>query len=385
MAINIEAIRAEFPVLERCAYFTPNGLGPLPRRTRDAALAAYDAYMENGVMGHFQYTDALETARERGAQLLGAEPVEVAFCRNTGEGILWAANAIRWESGDEVIVPLREYPSLVYPFVMLERLGVRVVMPPMEEPVPESRRVTVDVIRGAITAKTRAVALSFVQFDCGYRADLEAIGALCDEHGLLLIVDAIQGLGAVPLDVHACRIAFLAAGGHKWMLSTQGTGLFFARADLIEQLEPTHHNFGGMLTSSGLDTDTHAYPVAFRPGAARFEEGSRNMIGIIGQSTSLAFLLEIGMDDIAARVRELTDYLCAGAEAAGCTILSHRTDQTWSGITLFSPPPGGDAGAIQSACLADGILLNNHEGNVHLGVHFYNTHEEIDRVLAHLG
>ena len=383
MPLDVERLRTEFPVLETIAYFASNGLGPLPRRTRDACVAAYDAYLDNGLLAHFQFPHVLDLARDRAAQLLGANPSEIAFCRNTGHGLLWAANAIPWQAGDEVVIPHREYPSIVYPFRMLERRGlVKVVTPTMEEPAPEARRVTLDVIRSAVTKRTRAVALSYVQFDNGYRADLEQIGGFCRERGILLVVDAIQGLGAVPLDVHECHIDFLAAGGHKWMLATQGTGLFYVREELLDALTPANVNFGGMHSSQGMDTDTHTYPTDMLPGAPRFEEGTRNFIGIIGQSESLGLLLDLGMHNIGTRIRELTDYLCTGADEAGWTVVSERSDRAWSGICLFSPPAGKDAGQVQGACLEQGILLNNHEGNLHLGVHCYNTHEEIDRVLA---
>lgn len=388
MPIDVDALRAEFPVFENVAYFACNGLGPMPRRTRDACVEAYDAYLHNGLLAHFQFPGVVESARTRGAELLNAQPSEIAFCRNTGHGMLWAANAIPWEPGDEVVVPFRDYPSVAYPFLMLERQGrLKVALPEMDEPVPGARRLTLDVIASAVTERTRAVALSFVQFDCGYRADLEAIGAFCRERDIYLVVDAIQGLGALPLDVHRCGIDFLAAGGHKWMLATQGTGVFFARAELQDRLAPMNINFGGMLSSDGMDTDVEGenpYPADVRPGAARFEEGSRNLIGIIGQDASLGLLLELGIEAIAARVKDLTDYVCAGATDAGCTILSDRGARAWSGIVLFTPPPGRTAGEVQAACLADGILVNNHEGHVHMGVHAYNTHEEIDRVLAHV-
>lgn len=383
MSIDVDALRAEFPVLEHTAYFTCNGLGPIPRRTRDAIVDAVDAYFGSGIMAHFAYTDVLQTTRERGAAIMGAEPDEIAFVQNTSHGVLLASHAIRWRDGDEVIVPFRDYPILVYPFKHLEQQGrVRLVMPEMEEPIPEARRLTLDVIASAVTDRTRAVAISYVQFDNGYRADLEAIGAFCRERDILFIVDAIQGLGAIPLDVRRAQIDFLAAGGHKWMWGTQGTGLYYVRRELLDELERTDVSFTGMTDSGKMDTDTHAYPGELRPGTDRFEVGSRNLLGIIGQRESLGLLLELGIDAVGARIKELTDYLCAGAEAKGCTLLSDRSEGAWSGICLFAPPPGRDAGEIMSEALGQGILLNNHEGAVHMGVHAYNTREEIDRVLA---
>src|SRR5262249_9142113 len=155
---------------------------------------------------------------------------------------------------------------------------------------------------------TRLVSLSFVEFSSGFRNDLDAVGALCRERNVLFFVDAIQGLGVLPLDVQRTPIDFLAAGGHKFLLGPEGAGIFYIRRDLVERLHAVGVGWNSVVGSRDFST----IDFRLKPHAGRWESGTLNFAGIHALGASLGLLLDIGIDVIARRVHELTDYLCDG-------------------------------------------------------------------------
>jgi len=168
------------------------------------------------------------------AQLINAEPAEIAFTKNTSEGVSTFANGLDWQPGDEVVSIEGEFPANFYPWKALEKRGVVLRLVPAEE-----GRVSQESILRALTARTRVVTVSFVQYLSGFRLDLEKLGKACAAHGCLLFVDAIQGLGAFPLDVKRANIAGLAADSHKWMLGPEGSALLYVNRQVMERITPS--------------------------------------------------------------------------------------------------------------------------------------------------
>src|SRR5438270_7200082 len=190
------------------------------------------------------------------------------------------------------------------------------------------RRLWVDDLRARMDPRTRLVSLSFVEFASGFRNDLDAIGALCRERGIYFFVDAIQGLGALPLDVRQTPVDFLAADGHKWLLSAEGAGLFYVRRELVDLLHPIGIGWNSVVGAR----DFSRVEFRLKPHAGRWESGSLNVAGITALGASLEWLLGIGLPQITARVLELTDHLCERAEAAGLQVFSSRQPDDRSGI-----------------------------------------------------
>jgi len=378
---EVEEIRREFPVLDRYTYFATNGLGVLPRRTVAALHEHLDDLHQNAIVTALRTDEPLVTeTRTLVARFLGCDPAEVAFSRNTSEGVLWVASSLGWRPGDEVLVAQGEYPATVLPWMALESRGVVTRLLPQRH-----RRITPAMVAEAWSERTRLLAVSFVQYNSGFRADLSGLAEVVHARGGLLLCDAIQGLGALRLNVHEAEIDFLTAGTQKWLLGLQGSGIFYARGEVMNGLDATHVATGSLVEDGDPEDPEAPYDRRLAPGAQRFEEGMRNYLGITALRASLGLLDEIGIDRIEARIRELTDYLVREAERRGCHIESPRGVNEWSGIVLFRPP-AGTAGArdIVAAMHQQHVAINAREGCIHMGVHFYNTRAEIDEVVAFL-
>jgi cysteine desulfurase/selenocysteine lyase len=375
---EISEIRREFPALERYTYFATNGLGVLPRCAVAAVHERLDGYARNGVIAALKgNTPLADETRRRVAALLGADAGEVAFCRNTSEGVLWVADSLRLNPGDEVLTVQGEYPATVLPWLARAPRGVvtRFLQ-------PRDRRITPAQVAEAWTPRTRLLCVSFVQFNSGFRADLRGLADVIHARGGWLLCDGIQGLGALQLDVRDSGVDVLAAGTHKWLLGLQGLGIFYCRRARLAELDVAHVATGSLVVDTDPDDPDAPYDERLVDEARRFEEGTRNYVAIAALDASLQFTEAIGRARIEARIRALTDYLVDEATRRGCRVESPRGPQEWSGIVLVAPPSDGpSARQLVDAMHAQRIVINAREGCLHISVHFYNTVEEIDRVL----
>lgn len=366
------SVREEFPVTSRCVYFNHAAVSPLSTRAQRAMNALSEMLVSKGVLAEDEIMGMVARIRRDAAKLIGAAPDEIAFVKNTTQGVLIAAGAIRWREGDNVVMPGFEFPANVYPWMGLQRLGVELRL--VE---PEDGAVTAEMLADVCDRRTRAVTVSQVQFSSGYRIDLEELGEFCGGRGIYLHVDAIQGLGAMAIDVARCRIDFLSAGGHKWMLALPGTGLFYCRKGLYDELDVPNPGWTGVEDPRNfLD-----YRFVYRNEAARFEEGSLNLHGITALGVSIDRLLEIGPESVEERILGLTGLLAAGLVERGYTVTSPLGDGERSGILCFRDP-GGDAESVFGRLQEAGVVCSLREGAVRLSPHMYNSEEECGRVLS---
>jgi cysteine desulfurase/selenocysteine lyase len=367
-------LRAEFPVTDRWAFFDHAAVAPLTGRAQRALVAWAADVAQNGDVNERGWVQRIENVRALAGRLLNADPLDIAFVKNTSEGIGIVAEGFPWREGDNMVTAAEEYPANIYPWLNLARRGVEVRMVPSQ-----GSRVVLDDIRRAMDARTRLVSLSFVEYASGYRNDLDALGALCRERGVYFFVDAIQGLGVFPLDVQATPVDFLAADGHKWLLGPEGAGIFWLRRDLVDMLQPVGIGWNSVIHAR----DFSRIDFRLKPNAGRWESGSLNVAGITALGASLELLLEIGIPVIRDRVLELTDYLCARAGAAGVTVFSSRHEREKSAIVSLIPARG-EVRALVKQCRAKGIVINQRGGRLRVSPHGYNTTEELDRLLAEL-
>jgi len=363
--------RSEFPAAKRYIYFNHAAVSPLSKRVIEAMNAVANGFLERGVLCEEEMFARVETARGAAARLIGARNDEIAFIKNTTQGVLLAANGIRWKRGDNVVMPAIEFPANVYPWLALEKRGVRIVLVR-----PRDGRVTAEMLAGACTARTRCVTVSFVQFSNGYRIDVATLGRFCRERGIYLHVDGIQSLGMLRCDVRTMKIDFLSAGGHKWLLGPAGTGFFYCRRDLLGELDIWNPGWLGVRNAwSFFDHDPTP-----RSGARRFEEGSLNLYGIAGLGASIERFLEIGMTRVEKRILALTDTLENGVRSRDYRITSPRGKDERSGILCFCHP-GKDTDKLQRKLSAARVVASLRMGAIRLAPHFYNTEEEAARVL----
>lgn len=364
------ALREEFPVTQRWAFFDHAAVSPLPRRTRAALCAWADDLMDHGVVSDPHWVRRVAEVRTLAGRLLNADPLDVAFIKNTSEGIGFIAEGIRWQPGDNVVTAQEEYPANLYPWMNLAERGVEVRMVQSRGP-----RVEIDDLRQAIDNRTRLLTLSFVEYSSGFRNDLDAVGQLCREKGIRFLVDAIQGLGVFPVDVQRTPIDFLAADGHKWLLGPEGAGIIYIRRERLNELRTVSVGWNSVVNSR----DFSRLDFRLKPHAGRWENGTLNHSGITGLGASLELLLELGIPQVRERIRDLTDHLCTAAVRQGIAVFSSRVGEDWSGIVSLCV--SGDLQALKQRCRAEGIIVNHRAGRLRVSPHCYNTHDELDRLL----
>jgi selenocysteine lyase/cysteine desulfurase len=304
--------------------------------------------------------------------MVGVTAEEVAFIKNTSEGISIVAAGFPWKQGDNVVTTNMEFPSNVYPWMRLRSRGVELRMVPGRD-----GRMRAEDLFAACDGKTRLLSLSSVEFANGFRHDLPRIGEYCRRNGIFFFVDAIQSLGAIPLDARAFGIDALAADGHKWLLAPEGIGAMYISRDVMEMIEPVILGWHSVANRF----DFEAYDFRLSPDARRYEPGSFNTVGLAAFDASLGLLLEVGVDRIWERVRRLTDRVFDEASRAGYEVLSSRVPEERSGIVTFRVA-GADAGALWRAMQDRGVVCSPRLGGIRLSPHFYNTEEEIAEAFA---
>jgi selenocysteine lyase/cysteine desulfurase len=368
------ALRNEIPVVHRWAYLDHAAVAPLSEPARAALTEWVADAAANGATTWSAWQRRVEETRAHAGRLLNAESTDIAFIKNTSEGVSFVAEGLPWKPGENVVTAADEYPSNLYPWMNLAGRGVEVRRVPSRD-----GRILLEDLRSALDGRTRLLALSFVEYATGFRNDLDAVGSLCRERGVLFFVDAIQGLGVFPLDVRRTPVDFLAADGHKWLLGPEGAGIFYVRRELAERLHAAEVGWHSVVH----EHDFSLIELDLKPNAGRWESGTLNVAGVVALGASLDLLLAAGIGAVAARVLELTDYLCEKAARAGYGIYSSRRSGEASGIvslTGLTDP----ASAVRN-CRAAGVVVNQRAGRLRVSPHAYNTFDEIDRLIDVLG
>jgi selenocysteine lyase/cysteine desulfurase len=370
---DVAALRAaEFPWTSDTIYLNNASIGPLPERTR----LVLDEFNRGRAAPHKlpdrELFAMLAETRKRIARLLGATAAEVALTVNTGFGIGMAARALPLEPGDIVLVSDKEFPANVYPWLRLKDRGVGMeLVPTTAEGWPDEARL-LDRLRDP---RVRVLAVSLVQFSNGYLVDLERLSAATQEAGAFLVVDAIQGIGQVPVDLSRTRVDVLACGGQKWLLSPWGSGFVYVRRDLIGRLDPA---ITGWLSFEGTDDLTRLtqYDDTLRSDARRFELMTLPYQDFAGLNVSLDLLLSIGIDRIRDHLRTLHRPVLAWAEAAGARVVSPGGASA-SGILCVAPD---EVQQVHRRLKAARIVCSLREGAIRLSPHCFNTVAEMERV-----
>ncbi len=362
--------RHEFPVTQNLIYLNHAAVAPLPRRTAQAMQGWAEEALQFGSLHYDRWLDAYEGLRVAAARLIGAQRSEIALIKNTSEGISTVARGLDWRPGDRIVAFREEFPANYYPWLRLEAHRCTVDWLSVDDPLEK--------IEMACTG-ARLLSISFVQYLSGFRADLNAIGEICQRHNCFFFVDAIQGLGAFPLDVEAAHIDALAADGHKWLLGPEGCGILYVRKSRQDAIYPEEF---GWTTVAGYN-DYSSRDMALRQDAGRYECGTLNTIGCYGLRASIELLLEAGVGRIAPAVQGLADRLAAGAIDKGYQLLGDRTPENGAGI-LAIQKPGLDSRKVVADLKQKGIIAAPRQGWIRLSPHFYISPEEIDRVIEAL-
>src|SRR6266702_2804184 len=372
---QFRALRAaEFPWTADTVYLNNASIGPIPERTR----RVLDEFTAKRTAPHLlpdrELQAGLQAARVAVARLLNADPAEIALATNTSHGLNLAASALPLKRGDVVLVSDREFPANVYPWLLLKKQGIDVELAPC---APEGWPDEDYLVERLHDPRVRVLAVSFVQFSNGYRADLDRLGAACRANGTFLVVDGIQGVANSQLDVRETAIDILACGGQKWLLSPWGSGFVYVRKELIEQLEPT---ITGWMAFEGTDDFSRLteYNPTFRSDARRFEMITLPYQDFVGMTQSLALLLEIGVRDIAEVTRATHEPVVKWAQENGVRITSPTENGHSSTILCVAPPKPVEA---YHGMKRARVVCSLREGAIRLSPHCYNTVEEMEKVI----
>ncbi|MGA2591271.1 MAG: aminotransferase class V-fold PLP-dependent enzyme [Bryobacteraceae bacterium] len=360
----------QFPVRKRLIYLNHAAVSPLPRRAAEAMQWLAADALEFGSLHYGQWLETYEGLRSAAARLIGAERSEIALVKNTSEGISTVAIGLDWRPGDKMVAFREEFPSNYYPWKKLEETGVRVEWLSYLDPLERIEQ----ACRGA-----KLLAISFVQYLSGYRADLEAIGEICHRSGCIFLVDAIQGMGAFPLNVRKARIHALAADGHKWMLGPEGCGILFISQEVQDLVRPIEFGW----TNVAGYKDYASRDMTLRREAGRYECGTLNTIGCYGLRASIEFLLEIGLGVISPVVQNLGDRVAEGVQTKGYEVLGNRTAANGAGIVSFRKV-GMESALVVEKLKAAGVVAAARQGWVRVSPHFYISPEEIGRMVEAL-
>jgi cysteine desulfurase/selenocysteine lyase len=371
LPIDVAPIRAaEFPVAAEFLYFNHAGVSPIPACSAEAGIRMLRRSRDEGAWQLRKWEELAFETRDRFARIVGAAPEEIAFVKNTSEGLSFVAAGFPWKEGDNLVTSNVEYPSNIYPWMRLRTRSVEVRMVAARE-----GRVRKEDLFAACDGKTRLIAISSVEFANGYRNDLSGIGEYCQRHGIFFCVDGIQSIGVLPMDVKAFGIDALSADGHKWLLSPEGIGAFYISREVMEVVEPVI--LGWHSVKNRFDFENYDFRLS--PDARRYEPGSMNTVGLSAFNASMELLLSVGVDRIWERVRRLTDRIIDKVREEAFELITPDLPEERSGIVTFRVP-GADNGALWKALLARKALCSHRAGGIRLSPHFYNTPDEVDRV-----
>lgn len=373
-----------FPDLESRAYLNHAAMSPPSVAVRDAIAAFTDAHARKGLGALFSWFGQRARLREKLARFIGADKSEIAFVPSTTEGIVDIALCFPWKKGDRVVVFDGEFPTNVTPWKRAaQRHELELVMFSADE-FRRDRNDALERFDRELAKGARLVAVSAVEFQTGLRMPLEAFAVSCHRVGAELFVDAIQGLGVVPLDVGSIGIDYVVCGSHKWMMGIEGIAFVYASAERARALRP---EVAGWLSHESpvaflLDGPGHLrYDRPIRTGIDFLESGSISSIGCAALEASLDLLMQLGPTAIFEHVSSYLDTLESRLVALGFESLRAKEPAARSGILSLHPPSGVEVMALQKGLDARAIACTAPDGNLRFSPHWPNALDEIDDVV----
>jgi selenocysteine lyase/cysteine desulfurase len=371
-----DTLRALFPVTERAIYLNHAAVSAPPRPTIKAIQSQLADVSANGSINFRNWIAVKENTRRLVAEMLGSRPEQVAFMRNTSDGLSTVANGLSWLPGDNLVTFRNEFPSNLYPwFRIRDALGVEVRL--CEE---RQGRVDLDELISLIDGRTRLVAISQVQYASGFRADLERIGRAARAHDALLVVDVIQALGVVPINVEAELVDVAAAACHKWLLTPEGVGLLYLSDRARERIQPTLVGW----TSVPNPEDYGNFEQGWNQGTLAWETGTAPVALIHGLEASIKLLNEVGIQWIQSHLELLTDHLCERLKDTDYEVVSSRQPGEKSQVVCIRHLAGLSSLDLYAHLKRRKIITAPRGDRLRISPHFYNTLEEIDELVRAL-
>lgn len=368
---DIQKARSNFPYLETGRiYFNHASTGPISKSVREKLNEIITEKSESEIDGFKKFLQASAETKNLLGEMIGAENDRIAFVDNTSNGINILAQGLKWKRGERILLNDLEFPANVYPFLNLQKDGVEVDIVKSKNGIVSAE----DIIEN-IKPETKLISISQVQFLTGYRVDLEKLGRVCKEKEIILSVDAIQGLGAVKLDIKKQNIDFISCGSQKWLLGLQGFGFIYISEELQKRISPRYVGWISVHDAWNLLD----YNLKLKSNAECFQGGTINTLGVFALNTSLKFFREYGFDFIEENVTANSAYLIEKLENMGLEpVLKGIPKSNTAGIVSFK---SAESEKLFTGLAVEDINCAVREGMIRFSPHFYNVKEEIDKVI----
>ena len=370
--------REEFWDFENRIYLDCANQGPFPRQSIRAVEEALALKKYPERLASEYYFELPDETRRLLAQLIGARPTEIALTTGASDGVNAVARGLAWQPGDEIVLPAGEFPANYYPWKHLERRGVVV-----REAAPgDGRFVTAEDLLAQVSERTRLVAASFVGYADGNRLAIARLGAGCRERGVRLLVDASQATGALAFTVGELQCDFLVACGYKWLLSPYGTGFFYIREELIEQLEVGDIRW---LNVEGAENFNRLPREDWRlaAGARRWDATEvSSFLNLSAMRASVEFLLRVGVAEIERHALSLCDYLVEKLPRDRCVLRSPKESARRGAYVCVAARTAEGTRRLWETLRGRNIFVSLRQDALRIAPNIYNREWEIDRLLA---
>jgi selenocysteine lyase/cysteine desulfurase len=366
---DAEKIREQFPVTKNKVFLNHAAESPLPKPVAEAVKKYANEFSNSGKTS----IDCENGGKPYFAKLVGAKAGEIALVENTSVGINIAANVLNYPPGSKIVTTDLEYPSVVYPWLR-KSLSVKV-----QYVKNVDGKILLDDMEKAVDDKTVAVAISHVEYVNGFRHDLRVLSEIVHEHGAYLIVDAIQSVGTMQLDAKRDDVDFLMAACYKWLLSPHGAAYLYVKDELIEKFEPPFVGWASVKQETFDTADFYdIWNLNLSKTASRFEVGTPCTISFVGAAEAMKMLLHYGIENVRKRISKLTDHLIEAVEDLGLALQTPTEKQYRSGIVNFKiHRPQKFVEKLEK----NGIVVSARANGIRVSPHFYNTEQEIDRLM----
>lgn len=373
---NEEVRRHEFPAVHEHIFLAHAGVSPLPRRVTEAI----NRYAESCTLNDQEIvvpTKLQSQTRELAARLLQVEAGEIALVGSTTQALSLVAAGLGLQKSANVLAYFDDFPSNVYPWLALADRGIEV----RRLNVKELGRITLADVEAHVDANTRLVALGSCHFVAGWRIDVAGIGDFLRSRDIAFCVDGIQTAGAFPTPMN--RADFMAADSHKWLLGPCGAGVLYVRKEWQDRLRPSAFGWSNVRCPNYVAQET----LVLHKDARRYEAGTGNLLGIVGLHAAMEFLLEIGVEKIAAELLRKRAWLVPALQANGYRVLNAEAPPAHASAIISFHRQGADMSALHEKLTGAKVLTSlrtDRAGNryIRLSPHFYNTDAELQRVLA---
>ena len=368
------SVRNLFPYLERgIIYFNHASTGPVSVLVKQRLTDLLEEKSKDKIDDYSSFLKVADETKELLSKLINCPIDRLAFVDNTSNGLNILAQSIDWKTGDRILLNDIEFPANVYPLLNLKRFGVEVDFVKSKNGI-----VTAEQIIESVKPETRLISVSFVQFLSGYKIDLEKIGSFCRKNNIIFSVDGIQGIGAVNTDVQKSKIDFLSCGTQKWLFGAQGLAFIYVDEKFQKKMIPA--NVGWLSVNDAWNLLD--YKLDLKTSANVFQGGTLNAFAIYAFNTSLKMFKDFGFNNIQPEVLSNTKYFINKLKGIGLNcVLSNCSDNELAGIVTIKPE---NPEKVFEKLTAKKIFCSIREGLVRFSPHFYNTNQEIDRVVDEL-